>query len=223
MPLSPLQSQAVKVTALGAVGVSVMMAIALSLAFTLGAPVPKSTVMYTSIDGTALEVTSSNKDCSSIELGACPTVLMYDTANQTVEFTTTVAGNDTSVKSVSVQVCYGAPYIAGRPWRKKTDVIGTDKQCGIKACTAVPVENGEAKCTWTVGDMLGTAVYYFRALGSDETGTFVTGATNMNENFQIDAYNGRTMPIIIAAAVMSGIAWAILIGGLIMERVKKID
>merc|ERR1711943_51956 len=86
-----------------------------------------------------------------------------------------------------------------------------------------PIEGGEAKCTWTVSDMLGTAVYYFRAIAADEEGTFIMGAANMDENFQIDSYSGRTTPIIIAVAVMSCVAWAILIGGLIMERVKKID
>merc|ERR1711981_1232223 len=174
--MSCFSSTTFKVVSLGCFGVAVMMAIALSLASTLGAPPQKSLVAYSSIEGDTLAVTS-----------------------------------------------YTKPYIAGRPWRKTNDVIGNDKQCGIVACKGVAVEGSEAKCTWTVGDMLGQAVYYFRALGADESGAFVTGVTNSEENFQIDVYNGRTTSIIIAVIVMSCIAWAILIGGLIMERMKKIE
>lgn len=221
--MSCFSSTTFKVVSLGCFGVAVMMAIALSLAFTLGAPPQKSLVAYSSIEGDTLAVTSSAKPCTSDEIGACPTVLTYGQTNDTLEFTTTVPGNSSDVKTVTVQVCYTKPYIAGRPWRKTNDVIGNDKQCGIVACKGVAVEGSEAKCTWTVGDMLGQAVYYFRALGADESGAFVTGVTNSEENFQIDVYNGRTTSIIIAVIVMSCIAWAILIGGLIMERMKKIE
>merc|ERR1711977_312586 len=209
--MSCFSSTTFKVVSLGCFGVAVMMAIALSLAFTLGAPPQKSLVAYSSIEGDTLAVTSSAKPCTSDEIGACPTVLTYGQANETLEFTMTVP------------VCYTKPYIAGRPWRKTSDVIGNDKQCGIVACKGVAVEGSEAKCTWTVGDMLGQAVYYFRALGADESGAFVAGVTNSEENFQINTYNGRTTSIIVAVIVMSCVAWAILIGGLIMERVKKIE
>ncbi|QDZ18655.1 high affinity nitrate transporter [Chloropicon primus] len=219
---SCFQSTTFKVVSLGCLGVAVMMAIALSLAFTLGAPTPKSTVAYTSIETTSLAVTSTAEPCKSDQIGACPTVLMYGQANDTLMFESTVEANSTEAKSVTFQVCYTDAYIGGRPWRKPADVIGSDKQC-FSACKGVVLEGSTAKCTWTVGDMLGQAVYYFRALAADAEGTFVMGATNTGENFQVNVYNGRTTPIIVAVIVMSCVAWAILLGGLIMERVKKVE
>ena len=218
------KSATFKVVSLGLLGVAIMMAVALSLAFTLGAPVPKSTVVYETIEApNEISVKSSAGMCTSTEIDACPTILEYGTANDTLQFTTTVAGNGTA-SSVTVQVCYTDPYIVGRPWRKTNPVIGNDKQCGIIACKNVPVSaDGTAKCEWTVTDMLGQAVYYMRALGADETGTFVVGSTNMDQNFQTNIYNGRTTPIIIAVIVLSCLAWAILIGGLIKERYTKLD
>lgn len=116
------KSATFKVVSLGLLGVAIMMAVALSLAFTLGAPVPKSTVVYETIEApNEISVKSSAGMCTSTEIDACPTILEYGTANDTLQFTTTVAGNDTA-SSVTVQVCYTDPYIVGRPWRKTRQV-----------------------------------------------------------------------------------------------------
>ena len=220
--MSCFQSQAFKVFSLGGLGVCVMMAIALSLAFTLGAPKPMSTVLYTSIEDPSMTVESSAAPCTTAELGACPTVLTYGTDKQTLDFTATVpGGNSSDASTVTFQICYTEPFIAGRPWRKSSDTIGQDKQCGVMACKDVPIEGTTASCTYTVGDMLGEAVYYFRALASDSNGVYVMGNTNQDELFQIDLYEGRTTGIIVGVIVMSVVAWAILIGGLIYEKLKK--
>jgi hypothetical protein len=220
--MSCFKSQAFKVFSLGGLGVAVMMAIALSLAFTLGAPKPMSTVPYSSIEDPSMTVESSAAPCNTPELGACGTVLTYGTDEQTLDFTATVpGGNSSDAASVTFQICYTQPFIAGRPWRKTSDVIGQDKQCGVMACKDVPIEGTTASCTYTVGDMLGEAVYYFRALASDSKGVYVMGNTNQDEMFQIDLYEGRTTGIIVGVIVMSVVAWVILIGGLIYEKMKK--
>ena len=198
-----------------------MMAVALSLAFTLGAPKPYSKVLYSSIEDPVMTVTTNAEDCSTPELGACGTVLMYDSPKDSLKLSATVPGNSSDAASVTFQVCYAKPFTVGRPWRSPKDVIGKDKQCGIKACANVAIEGGTAECTYTVGDVLGQGVYYTRALAADSEGTFIMGNTDMDQYFQIDAYNGRTTSIIIGASVMSAVAWAILAAGLIMERVKK--
>ena len=197
------------------------MAVALSLAFTLGAPKPYSKVLYSSIEDPVMTVTTNAEDCSTPELGACGTVLMYDSPKDSLKLSATVPGNSSDAASVTFQVCYAKPFTVGRPWRSPKDVIGKDKQCGIKACANVAIEGGTAECTYTVGDVLGQGVYYTRALAADSEGTFIMGNTDMDQYFQIDAYNGRTTSIIIGASVMSAVAWAILAAGLIMERVKK--
>ena len=212
-------SPAFKVICLGTIGVCCMMAVALSLAFTLGAPKPYSKVLYSSIEDPAMTVTSNAEDCSTPELGACGTVLMYDSPKDSLKLSATV-GNASDAESVTFQVCYAKPFTVGRPWRSPKDVIGKDKQCGIKACANVAIEGGTAECTYTVGDALGEAVYYVRALASDAKGTYVMGNTNKDQYFQIDAYNGRTTSIIIGAAVMSAFAWSVLIGGLIAEQIQ---
>ena len=214
-------SPAFKVIMLGLFGLCCMMAVALSLAFTLGAPKPFSPVLYSSIEDPAMTVTSNAEDCSTPELGACGTVLMYDSPKDSLKLSATVPGNSSDAASVTFQVCYAKPFTVGRPWRSPKDVIGKDKQCGIKACANVAIEGGTAECTYTVGDVLGQGVYYTRALAADSEGTFIMGNTDMDQYFQIDAYNGRTTSIIIGASVMSAVAWAILAAGLIMERVKK--
>ena len=196
------------------------MAVALSLAFTLGAPKPYSKVLYSSIEDPVMTVTTNAEDCSTPELGACGTVLMYDSPKDSLKLSATV-GNASDAESVTFQVCYAKPFTVDRPWRSPKDVIGKDKQCGVVACANVAIEGGTAECTYTVGDALGEAVYYVRALASDAKGTYVMGNTNKDQYFQIDAYNGRTTSIIIGASVMSAVAWAILAAGLIMERVKK--
>ena len=213
-------SPAFKVIMLGLFGLCCMMAVALSLAFTLGAPKPFSPVLYSSIEDPAMTVTSNAEDCSTPELGACGTVLMYDSRKDSLKLSATV-GNASDAESVTFQVCYAKPFTVDRPWRIPKDVIGKDKQCGVVACANVAIEGGTAECTYTVGDALGEAVYYVRALASDAKGTYVMGNTNKDQYFQIDAYNGRTTSIIIGASVMSAVAWAILAAGLIMERVKK--
>ena len=214
-------SPAFKVIMLGLFGLCCMMAVALSLAFTLGAPKPFSPVLYSSIEDPVMTVTTNAEDCSTPELGACGTVLMYDSPKDSLKLSATVPGNSSDAASVTFQVCYAKPFTVGRPWRSPKDVIGKDKQCGIKACANVAIEGGTAECTYTVGDVLGQGVYYTRALAADSEGTFIMGNTDMDQYFQIDAYNGRTTSIIIGASVMSAVAWAILAAGLIMERVKK--
>ena len=198
-----------------------MMAIALSLAFTLGAPKQMSTVPYSSIEDPSMTVTSNADPCKNPELGACGTQLTYGTDMSSLQFTADVPGNGTGAESVTFQVCYTDPYIKGRPWRKANDVIGNDKQCGIQACKNVTLIDGTATCTYEVGDMLGEAVYYFRALAADSSGTFIMGTTNKDELFQINLYNGRTTSIIVGVIVMSVVSWCILLGGLIWEKVKK--
>jgi len=213
-----------KVGLLAFVGVAVMMSIAMSLAFTLGAPKPYSKILYTSIEDPSLTVESTAKDCSTPEIGACPTVLMYGTSLDTLTVSATVPSGGTpagNYSAMTFQVCYADAYTKGRPWRSPKDVIGRDKQCGISACKSVPLEGGSATCDYSVGDNLGTAVYYFRALAENEAGEFVAGNTNKDQYFQIDTYNGRTTSIIIGAAVCSVLAWAILGGGLIYELVYK--
>ena len=130
-------SQGCKVSVLGCFGVGVMMAIALSLAFTLGAPKQMSTVPYSSIEDPSMTVTSNADPCKNPELGACGTQLTYGTDMSSLQFTADVPGNGTGAESVTFQVCYTDPYIKGRPWRKANDVIGNDKQCGIQACKNV--------------------------------------------------------------------------------------
>jgi len=226
------KSDAFKVFMLAVVGVAVMMSIAMSLAFTLGAPKPFSPILYTSIITPSFTVESTAKPCSSQELGACPTVLEYGTSLDSLTVSATVPANLTegleeslgayaTPTAVTFQVCYADAFVEGRPWRAPKDAIGRDKQCGISACKSVPLEGGSATCDYSVGDNLGTAVYYFRALAENEAGEFVAGNTNKDQYFQIDTYNGRTTSIIIGAAVCSVLAWAILGGGLIYELVYK--
>ncbi len=211
-----------KVGLLAFVGVAVMMSIALSLAFTLGAPKPYSKVLYTSIEDPALTIESSAKDCSTPELGACGTVLEYGTPLDTLTVSATVPSGAGNFSAVTFQVCYADAFIAGRPWRSPKDTIGRDKQCGISACKSVPLEGGAtATCDYTVGDALGTSVYYFRALAENADGAFVAGNTNKDQYFQINAYNGRTTGIVVGVAVCSVLAWAILGGGLVYELAYK--
>mmetsp|Transcript_6541 Transcript_6541/g.16886 ORF Transcript_6541/g.16886 Transcript_6541/m.16886 type:complete len:241 (-) Transcript_6541:999-1721(-) len=228
------KSDAFKVFMLAVVGVAVMMSIAMSLAFTLGAPKPFSPILYTSIITPSFTVESTAKPCSSQELGACPTVLEYGTSLDSLTVSATVPANLTegleeslgayaTPTAVTFQVCYADAFVEGRPWRAPKDAIGRDKQCGISACKSVPLQEGTgartATCDYTVGDDLGTAVYYFRALGENDKGDYVVGNTAKDQYFQINTYNGRTTSIIAGVVACSVFAWGILIGGLIYEYV----
>ncbi len=222
-----------KVGLLAFVGVAVMMSIALSLAFTLGAPKPYSKILYTSIEDPAFTLESSAKPCTSQELGACGTVLEYGTSESSLTVSATVPANLTAnlpptvveystPTAVTFQVCYADAFTVSRPWRAPRDTIGRDKQCGISACKSVPLDGGAtATCDYTVGDALGTSVYYFRALAENADGAFVAGNTNKDQYFQINAYNGRTTGIVVGVAVCSVLAWAILGGGLVYELAYK--
>jgi len=218
---SCFHSAAFKVISLGCLGVAIMIAIALSLAYTLGANPPKSTVKYSSIYDPAMKVVADTKPCSDDALGACGTVLTYGTPNSSAEVTVSSAGADAS--GAQVRLCFGKAYTVDRPWRSANDVIGKDKQCAKVACQIDSLDGGEGKCTYNVGDTTGTAVYYFRALAVDSSGKFIAASQDAEDGyFQVNSYQGRTQSIIVGVAVMSVVAWTILIGGLVWEKVKKV-
>mmetsp|Transcript_779 Transcript_779/g.1806 ORF Transcript_779/g.1806 Transcript_779/m.1806 type:complete len:230 (+) Transcript_779:247-936(+) len=221
-----VKSQGCSVAMLGLLGVSVMLSVALSLAYTQGEPDFRSPVLYTSIETDAVSVESDVVPCSTDELGACGTVLEYGTANSSLGVTVSISDDEalSDVSYAEVRLCFGKSFTTGRPWRSPSDVIGKDKQCSIKACGNVTFEGSEGKCVYNVADNLGESVYYFRALlvkGTGDEPQYVAAAQNTDGLFQIDAYQGRTTGIIIAVAVMSAISWVVLIGGFTLEKFKR--
>lgn len=177
---------------------------------------------FSVIESPTTTVKSSAEPCNSTKMGACGTVLEYGTPNSTLEVEVSAENTD-MVASAQVRLCYAKPYIVDRPWRAASNVIGKDKQCAAIACNNMLFDGDAATCTYNVGNLQGDGVYYFRALLVGENGQFISASEVKDgvDYFQINSYNGRTTPIIIAVIVMSCVAWAILIFGLVRERLKK--
>ena len=135
---------------------------------------------------------------------------------------TNASVNATSIKTVSLKLCFGASSQVERGWRKSNDLLSKDKACAFDIASQPYSASGNST-VWTVSKSVPFAQYFVRAYGVDASGEKVAygQTTNAKLNstlFTVEPITGRHPSIDIAAGVFSAFSVLSLVGFFAVEK-----
>eukprot|EP00898_Chlorokybus_atmophyticus_P003068 jgi/Chlat1/3762/Chrsp259S03901 len=144
------------------------------------------------------------------------------------------AGIPSNYDHFSVRLCFGAPSLVNRAWRKRSDYLFKDKQCGTYSIAKnIPFSADGGNLTqYEIENNVGTAIYFIRVYVLDSDNHEVAWGQSVVYNitapppapllkgqpFQVQSIDSVSGGLIAAAVVFSIAAIAFLAGYFIVDR-----